>query len=179
MDARQVADGLFPCWCMGLWIMYLVWNSDHKDLLKVSKEGLIKFAKFLGIVTAARIFYLSVIAPDATLEAIRNSSDAVPWQIMLGVFWEDMCNTIPLVILGTMIEGKKWLRPLYLMLMAAMSLTFGSLHAYEGLQAMIVLSMYIPFTIRLVKKYGFGTVMICHIVYDLVTFFTFKTIAGS
>ena len=90
-----------------------------------------------------------------------------------------MCNTIPLVILGTMIEGKKWLRPLYLMLMAAMSLTFGSLHAYEGLQAMIVLSMYIPFTIRLGKKYGFGTVMICHIVYDLVTFFTFKTIAGS
>lgn len=179
MDVKQVADGLFPCWCMGLWMMYLVYNSDHKDLLKVSKEGLFKFARFLGVVTAARIFYLSMIAPDATLEAIRHSTDMMPWQTMFGVYWEDMCNTIPLVILGTMIAGKKYLKPLYLALMTAMCLTFGALHAYEGLQAMIVMAMYIPFTIRLGKKYGFGTVMLCHIAYDLITYFTFSLITGS
>lgn len=163
---------------MGLWMMYLIWNSDHKDLLRITKEGLIKFAKFFAVVTAARVFYLSVIAPDALLEQIRSSSDMVPWQTMFGVYWEDMCHAVPLVILGRMMADKKWFKHIYTAIILAMSITFGSLHSYEGLQAMIVLAFYIPFTMRLGQKYGFGTVMLCHTVYDLVTFFTFKTIAG-
>lgn len=174
MDVRQVADGLFPCWCLGLAMMYLVYNSSHKDLLKVSKEGLIRFAKFLGVVTAVRIFYIAMIAPDQTLEAIRNATNMMPWQTMLGVYWEDMCNAVPLVILGSMIAGKKWLKPFYYVLLAAMSLTFGAMHSYEGPQAIVVMSMYIPFTMRLGKKHGFGTVMLCHIAYDLCTYFTFR-----
>lgn len=179
MDVKQVADGLFPFWCLGLWMMHLIWNSDHKDLLQVSKEGLWKFTKFLAIVTAARVFYLSVIAPDAVLENIRQIGNTIPWQTMFGVYWEDMCNALPLVIIGRMIVDKKWLKPLHIALIAAMSMTFGAMHAYEGLQAAVTMMFYIPFTMRLGQKYGFGTVMLCHIAYDLVTFFTFQTIAGS
>lgn len=178
MDVRQVADGLFPCWCMGLWMMYLIYNSDHKDLLRVSKEGLLRFARFLAIITLARIFYITVIAPDAVVESMRHIGDSVPWQTMFGVFWEDMCNAVPLVIIGRMIEGKKWLKPLYMALIAAMSFVFGALHSYEGMQAVLTLMFYIPFTMRLGKKYGFGTVMLCHIAYDLLTFFTFQIVAG-
>ncbi len=179
MDFKQVAEGLFPCWCMGLWMMNLVWNSDHKDLLRVSKEGLLRFARFLAVVTAARVFYLSMIAPDAVLESIRHVGDVIPWPTMFGVFWEDMCHAVPLVILGRMIADNKWLKPFYIALIAAMSMTFGAMHSYEGLQAVAVLSLYIPFTMRLGQKYGFGTVMLCHIAYDLTTFFTFKLMTGS
>jgi hypothetical protein len=178
MDARQVADGLFPCWCVGLWIMYLVLTSQYKDLLRVSKDGLISFVKFFGVVTAIRIFYLSCIAPDVVLESIRNSTDTVPWQCMLGVYWEDMCNALPLVILGRMMADKKWFQYIYALLIFVMSVTFGCLHAYEGIQAAFIMSFYIPFTMRMGQKHGLGTVMICHIIYDLVTVFTYKIIAG-
>ena len=179
MDAKQAADGLFPCWCLGLWVTYLVWNSDHRGLLKISKEGLLKFARFLAVATVVRVFYLSIIAPDAFIAMIRHSTQIMPWQTMFGTYWEDACQALPLVILGSMIEGKRWLKPLYFMLIAGMSITFGISHSYEGLQAMIVMSLYIPFTMRLGKKYGFGTVMICHVVYDLLTYFTFKIITGA
>ena len=178
MDVKQVADGLIPAWCMGIWMMYLIWNSDHKDLLRVSKTGLMKFAKILLTITIFRVFYISVIAPDEVLVGMRSIGDMIPWQTLFGVFWEDMCHAVPLVLLGTMIQGKKWLKPLYMMLIAAISVSFGLGHSYEGLQSVVMMTAYVPITMRLGKKYGFGTIMLCHIAYDLLTFFTFKTIAG-
>lgn len=178
MDVGQIAEGLFPCWCMGLWILYLVWNSDHRDLLQVNRNGLIKFAKLMALVTAFRILYLSLFASDDILMGMRHIGDLVPWQTMFGVFWEDACNALPLVILGRMAQGKKWFIPFYVAIIAMASLVFGMLHSYQGVQAIVVMSLYIPFTMRLGQKYGFGTVMLCHTVYDLITFFTFKTIAG-
>lgn len=179
MDFKQMAEGLFPCWVLGLSMLYLVKNSKYADTLRVSKEGLWKFAKFLLFITAIRAVSMKFLTSPETAEGIRNTIGMIPWQGMLGVFWEDACNALALTILAKMLSKKEWFKYLYVPLMALMSLSFGSGHMYEGVGAVAMLTFYIPITMRLGKKYGFGTVMLCHMAYDLTTFFTFKIVLGA
>lgn len=178
MDVREMAEQMMPCWILGAAMLYLVKNSKYAKLIRVEKEGLFKFARFLVMLTAFRFLYLKFIAPESVVAGIQQISNIIPWQTTLGVFWEDACNALPLVIGESLFKKKKWYRAIRLPLLALMALSFGFGHSYEGLGAVIAMTCYIPFTMRLGKKYGFGTVMLCHIAYDMLTLLSFKFFLG-
>ncbi len=178
MDAKQMAEAMFPAWILGFMMLYLVKNSKYANLIRVEKEGLIKFAKFLLVLTAFRFGYLKFLASDATLEGIKYITSMIPISTIPGVFWEDACNALPFVIGESMFRKKKWYKWLRLPILATLCLSFGSGHSYEGLGAVLAMTCYIPFTMNLGKKYGFGTVMLCHIAYDMLTLLTFKLFLG-
>lgn len=178
MDFKQMAMQLWPCWMLGILMVYLTWKSQYKEVLRVDLKGILKFARLLLIITVARVVLLKLLAPPEMLDNIRNISHMIPWQAILGVFWEDACHTMPLVLAGMMWAGSKWYPILSKIALVVVMASFGSGHIYQGWLAAIGLSFYIPMTIKLGKKYGFGTIMLCHIAYDMSTLFTLKWIAG-
>jgi hypothetical protein len=179
MNISEVAERMWPAWAMGLVMLALVKNSKHANLLKVDKSGLLRFAKWMVVITLIRFVMLKLLAPEEMLESIRSTVNFLPWQTTLGVFWEDMCHTVPLVILGRMYAKEKWYQYARLPLLAMVMFSFGSGHMYQGVLASCMLSLYIPITMKLGKKWGFGTVMLCHMFYDMATLLTLKWIVGA
>jgi hypothetical protein len=179
MTIQEMAQHLWPAWTMGLIMLYLVKNSKYADAIRVDPKGLKKFAVWMLVITLFRIITLKVLAPKGSLDGMREAVNFIPWQACLGVFWEDMCHTVPLALLGRMFKTRKWYKWLSATLLGMVMIAFGSGHLYQGLFSAILLSAYIPFTLRLGKKYGFGTVMLCHMAYDLSTILTLKWIVGS
>lgn len=163
---------------MGLIMLYLVKNSKYADVLRVDKKGLLNFAKWMAIITIFRIVVLRLLSPPGALESVRELTHMLPWQVTFGVFWEDMCHTVPLVILARMMAKKKWYKWISPALLVLVMFAFGSGHVYQGMLPAVALSFYIPVTMKLGKKYGFGTVMLCHMAYDLITLVSLRWIAG-
>jgi hypothetical protein len=174
MTIKEVAQDLWPAWMMGLAMLYLVKNSKYANVIRVDKKGLLSFVKFLTIVTVIRFLVLKYLSPPEELEQIHKLGAFLPWQVCFGVFWEDMCHTVPLVLLGRMFYKTKWYRWIAAPLVGLVMFSFGSGHVYQGLFNAACISLYIPFTLRMGKKYGFGTVMICHMLWDLTTMLSFK-----
>ncbi len=73
--------------------------------------------------------------------------------------------------------GKKQItqlwKPITWAIALGLSVHFGMGHAYQGMSAVVITMLY-PFFIsyRYGRKVGFGTVMVCHILYDFITFYT-------
>lgn len=178
MNIKEVIEHMWPCWAMGLSMLYLVKKSKYANHLRVSKAGLWNFAKWMVIITAIRFVALRFLAPTSELDALRETINFLPWQTTLGVFWEDMCHTVPLVILSQMLSKNRWEKWISRALLALVMFSFGSGHMYQGPLACVVISFYIPVTMRLGRKYGFGTVMLCHMAYDMLTLLSLKWIAG-
>lgn len=173
-----MAMRMYPAWTMGLLMLYLVKNSRYKDVLRVDKKGLLGFAKWMAIITIFRIIVLKLLTPPDQLHAAHEAAMFIPWQATMGVFWEDMCHTVPLVLLGRMFKKTKWYKFVAIPLMLMVMISFGSGHVYQGVFAAAMISFYIPVTIRLGKKYGFGTVMICHMLYDFITIMSVRLLTG-
>lgn len=179
MNVSEVVERMWPAWAMGLAMLMLVKSSKYADLLKVDKKGLLRFARWMVIITLIRFVMLRLLAPQEIIEQLRGTVNFLPWQTTLGVFWEDMCHTVPLVILGRMYAKSKWYKWARLPLLAMVMFSFGSGHMYQGVWASCMLSLYIPITMKLGKKYGFGTVMLCHMFYDMATLLSLKWIVGA
>jgi hypothetical protein len=103
----------------------------------------------------------------------------IPWQTTLGVFWEDAVHALPLVLLGKMFANKTWYKIAKWPLLAAVMCSFGAGHLYQGVLAACMLSFYIPFSMKMGEKHGFGTVMLCHMMYDLITLLSIGWIVGA
>lgn len=177
MTIQEVALRMWPAWTMGLIMLYLVKNSKYSYLLRVNKKGLLKFACWMSVVTLVR-FVLFKLSGPASAQA-RELANFLPWQVTLAVFWEDMCHGVPLVLAGLMLKSKSWYKYVRLPLLLMVMFSFASGHVYQGMFAAATISFYIPFTMSLGKKYGFGTVMLCHMFYDLLTILSFKWMLGS
>lgn len=84
---------------------------------------------------------------------------------LLFVWWEDI-----LFILLPLFYGKKYLPHWAFVIVAVLtSAVFGLGHLYQGWLAAVLLSAY-PYFIsyHYGKKHGFGTVMVAHVVFDIV-----------
>lgn len=178
MDLKHTADAMFSCWVLGLIMIYLVKNSKYSYLLRIEPAALFRFAKFLLFLTSCRLFYYGLIAPQETLDSIKAATNMMAWPTFFGVYWEDACNAMALVVMTKLFKQNKLFNLIRLPILTMMSISFGMGHAYQGMQAAVIMSLYIPITMTLGRRYGFGTVMLCHIAYDLLTFFSLKTIAG-
>lgn len=178
MTIQEVAQRLWPAWTMGLLMLYLVKNSKYANLLRVEKKGLLKFAGWMAAVTILRLVVIKWLSPPSMGAEAHEMANFLPWQVTLGVFWEDMCHTVPLAIVAKMLAKNKWQKLISGALLGLVMFSFASGHVYQGMFAAAFISLYIPFTMNLAKKYGFGTIMLCHMFYDLVTILTFKWLIG-
>jgi hypothetical protein len=178
MDMITVILQMWPCWLLGLAMIYFTWQSEYRSILKVDFKAILKFSKTLLVIAVLRFFALKFLWPQAMVDAARATAHFIPWQAVLGTFWEDACHSMPLVLAGLMWGTHKWYPWLSRLALVVVALSFGSGHIYQGIWPAMAISFYIPVAMRLGKQYGFGTVMICHILYDLSTLLSIRWILG-
>lgn len=174
MDFSSIAADMYPFWIMGILVMLATVWSGNKKLLKIQGQTVFRWCIFLLLITAARtglysfLGYLGLGGPPRGLAGI-------PWVASLTVFWEDACHGLPLVILQGLIGTKKrWAKVVNWLALGIVSLSFGLAHVYQGLLAAVLTCCYVFYSMQAGKKYGFGTVMVCHSLYDMVTFLFMK-----
>lgn len=145
-------------------MIYISNFTSEKDLFRVSWDKLAQFMAFLGF-----IFVLRLLREDFF---VSNGLAPVPlppvgemWTLGL-VFWEDFFFAIPIYYICKHMKNK-WFKFVLILLISTI---FGLGHIYQGWGAAFVLALMPYFvTYHYGKKYGFGTTMIGHIMYDVST----------
>ena len=152
-------------------LILLAYQIFDRKTIRVEWRSVASFCAFLTILTAVRISgysYLLETMPGFTLPKVPEVILGMGIHKIILVFWEDAFFVLPIYF--AMKRCRIWVAvPLIIVLSAI----FGMGHAYQGYWGIFVTSLY-PFCIsyRFGKKYGFGTVMICHILYDFATIYT-------
>ncbi len=140
----------------------------HKNVLDIKLDKVSRFLAFMAIVTAIRLALISAQgsnpSPDYGIKF---------WQYAL-VFWEDAFYVAPLLFLERF-KVTKWGKIAFYMVAAGLSLHFASGHLYQGVFAATLTALY-PYFISFYysKRTSLGTVMVCHILYDMITVITGK-----
>lgn len=179
MTFTEMALRMYPYWIMGIFMLFAVYQSNHRDLLRIELNKIGKWILFLGGLTIYRIIVFKLFSGNEYLHQAGTGASIIPWQATLTVFWEDACHSLPLVILARALGTDRWWKKgLIGAAIALVMVSFGLGHVYQGYLAAIFLSFYIPFTYKKGQEVGFGTVMICHMLYDLATILTIKQFLG-
>jgi hypothetical protein len=179
MTFSEFASHMYPYWLQGLFMIWIAYASGNKDLLKVDKGIIVRWIKIFIVISIYRYLVLK-FAPHlspASQEAIKNVT-SLPWQGTLTVFWEDACHGLPLVLLRRLIGDSIYAAPVHFLAMGFVMLSFASGHLYQGFWPAIFLSAYIPFSVMVGERRGFGTMMVTHTLYDLTTILTLKMLVG-
>lgn len=179
MTFTDFALHMYPYWLMGLFMLFITWKSGNKDLLRIELPVVKNWLRFMVIASLYRFVILKFaphVLPGAS-EAIKNVT-TIPWPATLTVFWEDACHCIPLVLLNRLIGDKWYAAPVHFLAMGFVMLSFASGHLYQGIIPAIFLSAYIPFSVIVGQRRGFGTMMVNHTLYDFFTIVTLKMLVG-
>lgn len=168
---------MWPNWLLGAFMLWSVAKTRSKDLIRVDKKALKNWLNFLVNISMIRIL-LATIFHHKFAEMTKDVV-SIPWPLTLTVFWEDACHGLPLVLIQRFLGTSKWTWPIHAILTLLVMFEFGLGHVYQGVPAAIMLSFYIPVSMHLGKKYGFGTVMVGHTLYDLFTVLTLKILTGA
>lgn len=148
-------------------------------MLRIEKKALLKFVPFLLMLTVYRVILFKFLISAEFVKQSLAPVLGLPTQAVLTVFWEDAVHTLPILLLTNLLGNTRFSKIVRFMSTVFMMLVFGTGHIYQGLFASALLMLYIPYTLKLGKKYGVGTVMVGHTAYDLVTLITLKAIAWS
>lgn len=179
MTFAELALRLYPMWILGLFMIFATYFSEYRSLLRVELKLTVKWLGFLCLLTIYRIFIFKMFSGNETLQEAVSGAMTIPWQAALTVFWEDMCHGIPLAILSMRMGlDKFWKKAVNWLAILVVMVAFGLGHVYQGYIAAALLSLYVPYTLKRGKEVGFGTVMICHSLYDLVTILTLQYFLG-
>ena len=155
---------------LALALMIGVQFTREKETMRITWLKVAEFMAFMVMVTLFRIYFIDFGLSTGLIERMPTLPLEIStnkWTLGL-VWWEDMIFGFPIYLLAKYVD-KKWLKwPL----IVAISLMFGSGHAYQGMWAVALTSLY-PYFIskKYGEKHGFGTVMLCHIMYDSFTTF--------
>ena len=179
MDFRTIAEFMYPYWILGALVMMAVVCAGQRRLLRIELKPILKWCLCLILITAIRLFLLNTFDYSG-LFGKPTGLMMIPWVASFTVFWEDACHGLPLVILGSLIgTERRWARAVNKLAMILVSVSFGLGHLYQGPLVELILSFYVSYSVKYGKKYGFGTVIICHTLFDLVTFLFIKYFMGA
>jgi hypothetical protein len=178
MDFKTIAEIMAPYWALGILVIYLVILSGHKSLVRVEKIPLLKWGIFLGLITVYRLTLIKLFPGFRGMGQSAGNIAFLPWTVALTVFWEDACHGLPLLILKKLLPKTRVWSLIYILVMGLTMIEFGSGHLYQGPMAALFLSFYIPYSVNKGERYGFGTIMLCHMMYDLVTILFTKYMLG-
>jgi uncharacterized integral membrane protein len=171
----EIASSLYPRWILGTLIIIATYFSSYKDLLKIDKSAIVKWSKLISMITIYRIIILIFFNNNESVQNITSGAAQIPWPAALTVFWEDAVHGMLLAIFARVVgDTGPYKKALVYFVIFLVSLSFGIGHIYQGAWAAIFLSLYVPFTFKKGQQIGFGTIMICHIVYDLATMLTIQ-----
>jgi len=142
--------------------------TKEKDLFRVSWDKLAQFVAFLTVVFVMRVLIESFKFDVGLVHGFPRLPPEIgnhKWTFGL-VFWEDFFFAVPIYFIMKHCQ-RKWLRVLSIV---TLSILFGLGHAYQGLSG-IVITAFLPYFVsyNFGKKYGFGTSMLGHILYDVST----------
>jgi hypothetical protein len=152
---------------VGFFIILLIFIFDRKNL-DVKTDKITKFLTFMALVTAFRL------ALNSFQGNLPQGGLGIPFYMFAIVPWEDAFYVAPLLYLDYMRETK-WGRYMWNTLAIALSIHFGLGHAYQGLFGIAITSLYPYFvSYKYSKRTSLGTVMVCHILYDMITVLTMK-----
>lgn len=149
----------------------MMFRERHRHIIRIEWNKVSSFLAFLAFVTCIRIAgfeFLADFAPPGTLPSMNEKLLNVPiWRFVL-VFWEDAFFGIPLYYAWK--YCRRWFA---LLVTIGFSVWFGFGHGYQGNYAIVLTALY-PYFIsyRFGSQYGFGTVMVSHIMYDMATYYT-------
>lgn len=170
---------MYPYWLMGAFVLWATIKGGNKEVVRVEKPAVISWIKFLGMLTLYRVVIFKLFGGNSHIHETAKVITQIPWPLTLTVFWEDACHGLPLLLLRNFIGTDKWWKwMIHVPLTMLVMLEFGMGHVYQGIPAAMMLSLYIPYSIRLGRKYGFGTVMVGHTLYDLSTVLSLKFLLG-
>lgn len=145
--------------------------TKEKDILRIELDQVTKFLALMVFVTLIRIAFYDFMRDVGGVKSFPMIPPEISehkWSLAL-VFWEDFCFGVPIYLAFKYLK-RKWIS---VVITIFLSLLFASGHMYEGKQA-VVLTAFLPYFgfYKYGKKFGFGTTMVCHILYDFLTFYT-------
>lgn len=154
---------------IGFAIIALMFVFDRNKLdIKLNKVA--KFLAFMAIITAFRLALQSYAGSSAPT-AIMN----IPFYLFALVPWEDAFYVAPLLYLEEIKNRGKLGKALWVAIVVSTSIHFGLGHAYQGWFAVGLTALYPYFiSLKYSKRVGMGTVMVCHVLYDMITVLTAK-----
>ena len=155
-------------WILGALSVIYVYRID-KSYLRIDTKAIKSFLVFMLWLTLIRTFmFIFISNPMENILPLIN-----PW-LMLGVFWEDAVYVLPLIMLRDKTNLNK---VAYYTLFVISALVFASGHLYQGIMGLASI-FYLYLSAKYGRQYGFGTVMICHTLYDLITYFAALAYVG-
>jgi hypothetical protein len=178
MDFKSVALVMYPYWIMGAFMIWATAAAGYGKLVRIDPKAITKWVIFLMLITLFRVILLQFLFEVESYKKAAEAVTIIPWQSVFMVYWEDACFGLPLLLLHSCFRNSKLLMPFWYAMVAMLTLSFGSGHTYQGYLPAILLMFYIPYSISLGRKYGFGTVMVGHVLYDLFTILTVKWSLG-
>lgn len=144
-------------------------------ILRINAEIVTKGSLLLlgcSIIKTLIFSYVGYVPPG-----MREFISMVSLPDLFFVFLEDALHTLPILLLDRI--GAGWAKKLKYIFFPISILVFAFGHAYQGIQGLLITSMYIPLTYRLAKDYGLGTVMSLHIVWDVIMYFVSLLVLGA
>ena len=153
--------------------MFAVRFTSEKDLFRISWDKISQFVGFLALIFTWRLLQANFLYTTGLMEQFPQNPVGMPFWTMGLVFWEDFFFAVPIYFICKHMTHK-WLK---FSLIFAISALFGLGHLYQGWEAVFILA-FMPYfvTYRYGKQYGFGTTMICHILYDVSTVIFIKSL---
>lgn len=147
--------------------------TKDRDIIRISWDKLAQFTAFLVILAMFRLLqyqFLLDMGIMKVLPTLPPMIDMQKWTLGL-VFWEDMFFGVPLFYIWKYMN-RTWLKVL---LTVMISLVFGYGHAYQGMSG-VVWASFLPYFVSygFGKKYGYGTCMLGHVMYDVSTVYLIK-----
>lgn len=136
------------------------------ELVRFELKAFKFFLLLMFCVSFLRILYVSVAGKSPV------NIHLFDFYSLFFVFWEDMFFVFPSIFFYHLTKN----RYLVAFLMLISSIIFAMGHLYQGTTASLILTSYVPIAFYFGRKYGLGTVMACHVTYDVLTYLTFHVI---
>jgi hypothetical protein len=168
MDLKQEMMRMLPAWILGLVILFIVYKSKYRPLIRVQPKSIKYFCGMMVVVAIFRLFLWHFFHRMTIIPVDMKAVEALPWQTSFFVFWEDATYVLPFMIFKRIIANKKYMRLFYYTLMGLMCFSFGAGHLYQSVFTGIAMMFYIPLMMDAGEQVGIGTVMICHTIFDLM-----------
>lgn len=168
MEIKQLALHMFPYWLLGLLMLFLTIKAGYKQLLRIDFIALLKWVGFMIVLNIFRAALLKVTYQESLGHMNKFLMDLPPL-FAFTTFWEDACFVLPILLLGVILKDKWYKKPMIAVGSLTLMISFSLGHVYEGGIAACALSLYIPMAFSRAKKYGLGTVILAHSIYDFTT----------
>jgi len=151
-------------------LMVAAFRIFDKKTVRVEWQAIGGFLGFMAVVTFLRISmydYVHMADPDF-IPKMHGALLEMPKIMFSLVWWEDGFYVLPIVLAFRYLPKK-----IAIAFAIFMSAWFGTGHLYQGISGVFITSLY-PYLVayRFGKKYGYGTVMVGHVLYDYITYYT-------